>query len=141
MTKSLTRPIRLLAFAAALALLPAALPARQHLHLVKSAPAADTTLAASPAEITLWFSEEPTLKLTRISLLDASGGKLPLGAVKAGTEPKTAAAALEAPLVPGAYSVSWVTGSPDGHVVRGKIAFTVAPPAAPTPPAPAPGSR
>jgi methionine-rich copper-binding protein CopC len=138
MTKSLTRPIRWVAFAAALALLPAALPARRHLHLVKSTPAADTTLAASPAEITLWFSAEPTLKLTRISLLDATGGKLPLGAVKTGAEPKTAAATLEQPLVPGAYSVSWVTGSPDGHVVRGKIAFTVAPPAAPAPPASAP---
>ncbi|MGH7585849.1 MAG: copper resistance CopC family protein [Gemmatimonadales bacterium] len=135
MTKSLIRPIHWVAFAAALALLPAASPARRHLHLVKSAPAADTTLAASPAEITLWFSAEPTLKLTRISLLDGSGGKLPLGAVKAGTEPKAAVAALEAPLVPGAYSISWVTGSPDGHVVRGKIAFTVAPPAAPAPPA------
>jgi hypothetical protein len=113
-----------LALAAALATLPAALPFR-HLRLVKSAPAADEALGASPAAITLWFSQAPTLRLTRISLLDASGAKLQLGSVKAGPEEHTAMADLTQAIAAGSYTISWVSGSPDGHVVRGKIAFSV----------------
>lgn len=121
---------QLLLLAGALIVLPAALPAR-HLRLVKSAPAADTTLVASPAAITLWFSQAPTLRLTRISLTDAAGVKAQLSPVKAGPEENTATADLAAPLAPGSYAISWVSGSPDGHVVRGKLAFSVgAPPAA-----------
>ena len=120
----------MLLLAAALLVLPAAVPAR-HLRLVKSAPAADTSLAASPAAITLWFSQAPTLRLTRISVTDAAGAKAALSPVKAGPEENTAMADLTAPLAPGSYTISWVSGSPDGHVVRGKLAFSVgAPPAA-----------
>lgn len=127
-----SRALTWLALAAALATLPAALPFR-HLRLLKSAPAADEVLAASPTAVTLWFSQAPTLRLTRISLLDASGTKLPLGPVKAGPEEHTAMADLTQPLAAGSYTISWVSGSPDGHVVRGKIPFSVgaAAPAAP----------
>ncbi|HJS48050.1 MAG TPA: copper resistance CopC family protein [Gemmatimonadales bacterium] len=121
---------KLLLLAAALLMLPAALPVR-HLRLVKSEPAADTALAASPAGITLWFSQAPTLRLTRISVTDAGGAKAQLSAVKAGPEENTAMADLAAPLARGSYTISWVSGSPDGHVVRGKLAFSVgAPPTA-----------
>ncbi len=123
-SKLRSRALPWLALAAVLATLPAALPSR-HLRLVKSAPAADEVLAASPTAITLWFSQEPTLRLTRISLLDASGVKLPLGAVKAGPEEHTAMADLTRPLAAGSYTISWVSGSPDGHVVRGTILFSV----------------
>ena len=123
---------RLLALAVALLVLPAALPYR-HLRLVKSAPAADEALAESPAAITLWFNQAPTIRLTRITVTDASGAKIPLAAVKAGSEEHTAMAEVPQPLGPGAYAIAWVSGSPDGHVVRGKLAFSVgtaAPPAA-----------
>jgi hypothetical protein len=120
------RALPWLALAAAVLALPAARPFR-HLRLVKSAPAADEPLAASPAAITLWFSQAPTLRLTRISLLDASGAKLPLGPVKAGPEEHTAMADLTQPIAAGSYTISWVSGSPDGHVVRGKIRFSVGP--------------
>ncbi|HSE28536.1 MAG TPA: copper resistance CopC family protein [Gemmatimonadales bacterium] len=123
-SKLRSRALPWLALAAALATLPAALPFR-HLRLVKSAPAADEVLAASPTAITLWFSQAPTLRLTRITLLDAAGAKLPLGAVKAGPEENTAMADLSQPISTGSYTISWVSGSPDGHVVRGKIAFSV----------------
>lgn len=125
MTSTLrSRALPWLVLAAAFATLPAALPFR-HLRLVKSAPAADEVLAASPTAITLWFSQEPTLRLTRISLLDASGAKLPLGPVKAGSEEHTAMAVVPQPIPAGSYTISWVSGSPDGHVVRGKIPFCV----------------
>jgi len=123
-SKLRSRALPWLALAATLAALPAALPFR-HLRLVKSAPAADEVLAASPTAITLWFSQAPTLRLTRISLLDASGAKHPLGPVKAGPEEHTAMADLTQPIAAGSYTISWVSGSPDGHVVRGKILFSV----------------
>ncbi len=120
----------LLALALALVALPAALPYR-HLRLVKSAPAADEALGASPAAVTLWFSQAPTIRLTRISVTDAAGTKVPLGAVKAGSEENTAMAEVLQPLAPGSYAIAWVSGSPDGHVVRGKLAFSVGAPAPP----------
>lgn len=133
------RTLPWLALAAALAALPAALPF-PHLRLVKSAPAADEVLATSPGAVTLWFSQAPTLRLTRISLLDASGAKLLLGPVKAGPEEHTAMADLTQPIAPGSYTISWVSGSPDGHVVRGKFGFSVGP-AGPEPAASAGASR
>lgn len=137
--KTRFRPLPWLALAAALATLPAALPFR-HLRLVKSAPAADEVLAVSPGAVTLWFSQAPTLRLTRISLLDASGAKLPLGPVKAGPEEHTAMADVTQPIAAGSYTISWVSGSPDGHVVRGKFGFSVGS-AAPAPAAASGASR
>jgi methionine-rich copper-binding protein CopC len=125
-SKPRLRTLPWLALAAALATLPAALPYR-HLRLVKSAPAADEVLAAPPTTVTLWFSQAPTLRLTRISLLDASGRKLPLGPVKAGPEEHTAMADVTQPIPAGSYTISWVSGSPDGHVVRGKFGFSLGP--------------
>src|SRR5829696_7527595 len=39
-----------------------------HLHLVKSAPAANATVGAAPASIRLWFSQAPELKLTSVKV-------------------------------------------------------------------------
>ena len=67
----------------------------------------------------------------QVTVTDAAGAKAALSPVKAGPEENTAMADLTAPLAPGSYTISWVSGSPDGHVVRGKLAFSVgAPPAA-----------
>ncbi len=134
-----SRTLPWLGLAVALATLPAAFPFR-HLRLVKSAPAADEVLVASPDAVTLWFSQAPTLRLTRISLLDASGAKLPLGPVTAGPEEHTAMATVTTPVPAGSYTISWVSGSPDGHVVRGKFGFSVGP-AAPAPAAATGASR
>jgi hypothetical protein len=126
---STTMPSRLLRsalFAAAVLALAAALPMR-HLRLVKSSPSADEVMPASPGAIVLWFSQAPTIRLTRISLADSAGTKLTLDKVKSGTEEFTAMAETTGPLAPGAYTVSWVTASPDGHVVRGKFGFKVDP--------------
>lgn len=125
-TTSRSRLIRSVALAAAVLALPAALPLR-HLRLVKSSPSADGVLAAPPGAIILWFSQAPTIRLTRITLTDAAGTRVALDKVKAGTEEFTAMAEPTAPLVAGAYDVSWVTASPDGHVVRGKFEFRVDP--------------
>ncbi|MFZ5624742.1 MAG: copper resistance CopC family protein [Gemmatimonadota bacterium] len=109
------------------ALLAAPASALFHTRLVKSIPAANDTVAVAPKQVRLWFSTRPELALTSITITKADDTpvvKLPLHATDdslsvAGTIPVT--------LEPGAYVVAWKTASPDGHVVRGKIPFTIAP--------------
>lgn len=96
-----------------------------HLKLDKSAPEADQVLREAPAKIVLDFSEKPEAAVSRISV-KGEHGDAKLTAVAAGEDDDTILwAAFEEPLVDGAYSVSWVTSSGDGHPVRGEFSFTV----------------
>lgn len=124
----------------------------RHLRLVKSFPAADSVLHASPDAVRLWLSETPEVPATKITMTSASGATVKLAPVKlvaAGTAAGTAGhaagtaasvdknaiksapltAALAAPIAPGTYTVSWRTMSRDGHVVKGTFAFKVQAPA------------
>lgn len=97
-----------------------------HLALVKSDPADAATVAKSPTAITLWFSQRPNVKLTRLVLT-----RTPRDTVKTGipaavdTAGKQIRASLDSALPPGRYDVSWRTLARDGHAVAGKFAFTV----------------
>lgn len=98
-----------------------------HLRLVRAEPAPNARIAAPPAELRLWLSQRPTLRVTTVRLLDARGAAVPTGAL-------TMASAADAPLVvpvrvrlaAGRYMVRWRTMARDGHVVDGSFAFTVA---------------
>ena len=97
-------------------------PAR-HLRLLGSIPAKDTVLTAAPATMTLWFSEAPQLRLTRLALA-GPGGAVALGKVT--VDPKDAkrlTAAVTAAMPAGSYVLSWRTASSDGHAIRGEIPF------------------
>jgi methionine-rich copper-binding protein CopC len=65
--------------AAAAILIPVALWA--HAELTRSAPSAKEILARSPAEIRLWFSEAPELRLTKVSVSDSAGHSMRVGSV------------------------------------------------------------
>ncbi len=119
----------LLALGTLAALTAAASPAHhdamRHLRLTASNPAKDTVLSAAPARLELWFSEAPSLKLTRVSLTG------PVGLVKLG-KPSLAATDKAPVVVPvggempaGAYTITWRTASDDGHPVKGTIPFRV----------------
>ena len=100
--------------------------ALRHLRLLRSSPAADSVLTATPAAISLWFSEPTNPAVSSISLQAVGGGMVPLGKLSraAGTDaPLTAT--LPPALAPGAYSVSWKTMSKDGHVVNGTFGFSI----------------
>lgn len=118
----------------------------RHLRLVKSFPAADSVLHASPDAVRLWLSETPEVPATKITMTSASGATVKLAPVKlvaAGTAAGTVGgavdksasksapltAALVAPIAPGTYTVSWRTMSRDGHVVKGTFGFKVQAPA------------
>ena len=118
--------LRGLLFTAALPLvvaLPAA--ARMHLALKNSLPAADAS-TAPPAEIRLWFTEQPQDGATSIRLMGADEHPRTLGDVAAVEgEAAAYAAPVQDALAPGRYTVAWRSMAADGHVVRGEFAFTV----------------
>jgi methionine-rich copper-binding protein CopC len=102
-------------------LLLAATGVGAHAHLERSTPADGSVLSAAPAQLVLQFSEAAQLAMLTI---ERSGG--PKQSVT--TLPETAQSrvviALPA-LPPGDYVVSWRAVGADGHVVPGRIHFTV----------------
>lgn len=92
-----------------------------HTHLKSSTPANDSTVASAPAEFVLGF-EEPA-RLTALSI-QADGGKeqkidkLPAGSAAQFTIPAPK-------LGNGHYTLNYRVVGNDGHVMTGKIGFTV----------------
>jgi copper transport protein len=94
-----------------------------HTHLVRSVPADGSTVASGPAKFVLTFAEPA--KLTTLSL---QKGTEP--AKKITPLPTAPAAEISVPapqLAPGKYVLTWRAVSDDGHVMPGKVTFTVGP--------------
>jgi hypothetical protein len=101
-------------------------PARFHTKLVKSAPAANDTLATAPTAISLWFNEAVDLKVTTVKVAGASG-TVKTGALTRDAKLKDApvVAAISSALAAGKYTVSWSVAGDDGHPVKGTFDFVV----------------
>lgn len=115
-----------LGIAVSAALTLSATSAFAHAHLETSTPAANATVA-SPASVTLHFTEALEARFSAFSITDAHGQ-----AINAPSHPDPAnAAILEAtpatPLAPGLYHVAWHLVAQDGHRMRGTFDFTVRP--------------
>jgi len=119
--------------ACALVLMSCGALAFAHARLVKADPADGSTVKVAPAKFVLTFSEPA--KLTTLTLQkDAEPAK------KIGPLPTDASAEISIPapkLAPGNYVLSWRVVGDDGHVLPGKLSFTVGPSPATTS---APGS-
>lgn len=89
----------------------------------------DTTLAAAPKAIELWFSERIDLKASRVRLTDAAGKVVALSPLThdAGTEGAPVVASVTGAMGAGVFTVQWSASSGDGHPVRGSFSFTVRP--------------
>lgn len=106
----------------ALAVLAWGAGALAHTHLEKSVPADGSVLKASPPNIVLTFAEPA--RLTALSLQKDAGP-----AQKLAPLPGASARELSVPvpqLAPGKYVVSWRVVSDDGHVMPGRLSFTIA---------------
>jgi len=101
--------------------------ARFHTRLLKSSPAKDTVLTASPAAIELTFSESIEMSVSKIQLLGAD--QQPVAVAALTRDAKNSAATLVArittPLAAGTYTVNWTAASADGHPVKGSYRFTL----------------
>lgn len=133
---------RLIILVLALALLPA--QARAHLKLASSKPAQGDTVREPVSQIMLTFTQAVAEGNTTISVLDAFGQDLAVGAMfhAVGGSPGTEYMVMfDTPLAGGAFTVKWKTVGKDGHAVSGSFEFyvntgqTVTPPAAPRLPA------
>ncbi len=106
----------------------AAGPASAHAMLNRADPMVGSDVKTAPKAITLEFSEGVEPALSSVSMTDASGRKIALGALKAETKDKrTITAPVAAALQPGAYKVTWRAVSVDSHVTHGDFTFTVEP--------------
>jgi len=94
-----------------------------HLKLERSNPAANATLDVAPAQLQLWFSEEPLLVMTQITLTGPKGA-VKLDKARAGGE-RSLVVPIATPLDPGAYKIAWKTAGDDGHALQGTVDFSV----------------
>lgn len=94
-----------------------------HARLVSSSPAANATVA-SPARISLTFSERMVPAFSGFDLVDADGRETAVRAT-VGEDGKTLTAAVARPLAAGAWTVRWRIASSDGHRMTGSYSFTV----------------
>ncbi len=92
-----------------------------HAHLLKSVPENGSTIAVAPSQFVLTFAEPA--KLTVLTLQkDAQPAQ------KIGPLPTSAAPMISIPaphLSAGRYVLSWRAVGNDGHVMPGKLSFTV----------------
>jgi methionine-rich copper-binding protein CopC len=123
--------IRLLVAALLLAFGPGAWA---HAALTKSNPGNREVLAHSPEAIHLKFNEKVEAKFSKVSLEDAQGKAITLGAPAiADDDPYALQTPLTATLAPGRYTVRYRVLSQDGHVIEKSFVFTIEAPKTPTP--------
>jgi methionine-rich copper-binding protein CopC len=103
-------------------LLACATVAYAHAHLRSSVPADASTLDSSPPGLMLSFSEAAVLTAASIQKAGAAPQPLTPLPTSAALQVRFALPALES----GAYLVSWRALSADGHIMPGRIHFTIA---------------
>lgn len=93
-----------------------------HSKLLSASPAAESTIAKSPKQITISFNEKTVLK--KIELHDANHNVIPLK-----FKPRTAASQHYTFNIPalkdGTYNVHWKLKSKDQHLIDGSYKFIV----------------
>lgn len=99
--------------------------ASAHAILESSSPAASQTLAASPEQITLDFSEAVETSFSRIQLFDSDEKEIPIGSVVRSPTDDSVISADVPELDDGVYVVVWRVVSVDGHPVNGAFPFSV----------------
>ncbi len=97
---------------------PAALA---HAHLEASTPRDGSHLTAAPASVTLEFSE--AARLTALWIERAGGEKQRLKPLPEQAQARITVALPR--LAPGDYLISWRVVGDDGHVVPGRVRFTL----------------
>ena len=97
------------------------LRAEAHAHLQASVPRDGTHLAAAPASVSLQFSEPARLTALWIEKAGGERQRLTPPSAKADTHVTVALPKL----TPGEYLIGWRAIGADGHVVPGKVRFTL----------------
>lgn len=102
--------------------------ASAHGHLKSSTPSTGAHLARVPAQLRLDFSEAPELAFTSVRLRTSSGREIPLGGLAyASDSRRSVVVAITGAMEAGTYVVTWQMAGDDGHPVRGRFDFVIAP--------------
>lgn len=96
--------------------------AAAHTELAGSEPSAGALVVGPVAEIVLTFSGD--VRLTAVALADAGGAEKTLGDILTDTAERFVIA-IEEPLAPGEYVITWRAVGADTHVVAGEVPFSV----------------
>ena len=117
--------LRALTLAFALLIL---LPGRAsaHAYLERSSPAANTVVESAPRRVQLWFTEQPELRFTEVTVYTADGDRLGHGPLSpAPDNPRSLTFDLDSE-PNGTYTVAWKTlSAEDGHTAAGAFAYAV----------------
>jgi methionine-rich copper-binding protein CopC len=103
----------------------AASPARAHAFLDHASPAVGGSVPASPAIVTLWFTQDLEPAFSEVTVTNEAGQRVDLGNAQI---PQGSPAELRVglkPLPPGTYTVSWHVVSVDTHPTEGTFTFAV----------------
>jgi methionine-rich copper-binding protein CopC len=100
-------------------------PAFAHAHLIKAAPAADSTVTAAPTALVMDFSEGVQIAFTGVAVTGPDKAAVTTGAPTVSSDGKELTVPLTAPLAAGTYAVAWHALAADGHKSTGTYTFTV----------------
>nr|WP_082072904.1 copper homeostasis periplasmic binding protein CopC [Hyphomicrobium sp. 99] len=95
--------------------------AQAHARLDSASPAAGSTVAASPGQVTLHFTEQLEPKFSGATVHNSAGARVDTGSSASGSTMSVGVKALE----PGSYSVNWHALSVDTHKTQGSFSFQV----------------
>ena len=109
-----------------MALVAAPRDAAAHAAYQRSDPAANSVVAASPAEITVWFTEPLEMEFSSATLYDQRGEAVPGATSGPGPNEFSLTIPVLDPLPNGTYSVAYTSlSAADGHGDTSYFAFTV----------------
>ena len=101
-------------------------PVFAHANLLRSTPAANTSLSTPPTEIRLWFTEAIDPDYSRLSLLDQNGERITLDNAQVDADDSHQLVSTVSDLPDGIYTASWrVVSTTDGHSTEGSFTFGI----------------
>jgi len=118
---------RLIAMVLGVGLALAPIAALAHAHLDHANPAVGSTVAQSPKEVSLWFTEALEAKFSTIEVRDAQGRSVQAGPATLARDNTAQLRVPLKPLSPGTYKVIWRVLSVDTHRTQGDFTFRVGP--------------
>jgi hypothetical protein len=96
-------------------------PAWAHAYLDRASPLVGSTVAASPGQVTLYFTQNLERRFSRVEVRNSAGARFDQGVSVNGSIMHVSVRTLP----PGTYRVSWRVLSVDTHTTEGAFSFTV----------------
>ena len=103
------------------------LPVFSHAIMVKSQPAENTTLTASPKQIDVWFNDKVGSEYKALAVIDSKGNRVDNKDVQQELLDASHLYCTIPTLPADTYTIRYRVVSIDTHIVTGKFQFTIKP--------------